>query len=258
MKNLIIIAGPCIIEGEETTFEIARKLAEISTATGQEIVFKASYRKANRTSSNSFSGIGDEAALEILKQVKKQFGFRIVTDVHESIECAKAAEVADIIQIPAFLCRQTALLVAAGETGKSVNIKKGQFLSPEAMKFAIEKVYSTGNKSVMLTERGTTFGYDSLIVDITAIPRMQAHGVPVIVDCTHSVQQPNQTSGVTGGNPLLIETIAKAATAAGSDGLFFEVHPAPPKSPSDAASILELSKFEAILRKCLAIRNVAV
>jgi len=250
MKELFVIAGPCIIESKPVSFQIAEELKRISTSLQLSIIYKASYRKANRTSVNSFSGIGDAEALQILRDVKRDFGFQILTDVHLPSECEAAAEVADILQIPAFLCRQTDLLLAAGKTGKTVNIKKGQFMSASAMKFSVEKVLSTQNNNIMLTERGNSFGYDALVVDFLGIPVMKAFGFPVIVDCTHSLQRPNQAGGVTAGNAGYAETIAMAAVATGANGLFFEVHPKPEASPSDASTIIALDELESILRKC--------
>ena len=225
--NFFLLAGPCVVESEELVMEVAEKVSAICRNLGIPYVFKSSYRKANRTSASSFTGLGDEKALSILGKVRSTFGLPTVTDIHAPAEAAMAAKEVDILQIPAFLCRQSDLLQAAGETGKIVNIKKGQFVSGAAMKFAVEKVRQTGNDKVMLTERGTTFGYQDLVVDYRNIPAMQAHGVPVVMDVTHSLQQPNQTSGVTGGHPQLIGTIAKAAIAAGADGLFIETHPNP-------------------------------
>ena len=244
-----MLAGPCVVENREITFEVARQAAAICKELGIPYFFKASYRKANRSSLHSFTGIGDEAALQILADVKSELGLPIVTDIHTEEEAARAAEVADIIQIPAFLCRQTSLLVAAAQTGKIVNIKKGQFLSPEAMKFAAQKVREAGNSHVMLTERGTSFGYQDLIVDFRGVKAMQENDCPVILDCTHSLQQPNQPAGVTGGHPELIETIAKAGIAVGFDGLFLETHPEPAKALSDGANMLPLNQLRDLLSK---------
>lgn len=253
-EPFFLIAGPCVVENREITFRVA----ETAAATCQELdipfFFKASYRKANRSSLRSFTGIGDEEALRILADVKRELGLRIVTDIHTEEEAPMAAEVADIIQIPAFLCRQTSLLVAAARTGKIVNIKKGQFLSPEAMRFAVEKVRDAGNSQVMLTERGTSFGYQDLIVDFRGVKAMQANNCPVILDCTHSLQQPNQPAGVTGGHPELIETIAKAGVAVGFDGLFLETHPEPAKALSDGANMLPLNELKPLLQKLVRIR----
>lgn len=226
-ENFFLMAGPCVIEGEDMALRIAEKIVGITERLHIPYVFKGSYRKANRSRLDSFTGIGDEKALKILRKVGETFDIPTVTDIHETTEAAMAAEYVDVLQIPAFLCRQTDLLVAAAETGKIVNIKKGQFLSPGAMQFAVQKVVDAGNDNVMITERGTTFGYTDLVVDFRGIPQMQTFGFPVIMDVTHSLQQPNQTSGVTGGLPALIETIAKAAIAIGTDGLFIETHPEP-------------------------------
>lgn len=254
-NNFILMAGPCIVEGEEICFDIARKIKAITDALEIPYIFKASYRKANRSRIDSFTGIGDENALKIIAAVGKEFDIPTVTDIHESAEAAMAAAYVDVLQIPAFLCRQTDLLIAAGRTNKIVNIKKGQFLSAESMKHAVQKVYDTGNKNVMLTERGTTFGYQDLVVDFRGIPVMQSFGVPVIMDCTHSLQQPNQSSGVTGGKPELIGTIAKAAIAVGADGLFIETHPDPANAKSDGANMLHLDKLEEMLIQLLKIRK---
>lgn len=254
--NFFLIAGPCVVENKDITFEIAEKCASICQKLSIPYFFKASYRKANRSSINSFSGIGDEAALRILEEVKKQFQLPIVTDIHLPEEAAIAAEVADVLQIPAFLSRQTDLLIAAAKTGKIVNIKKGQFLSPDSMQFAVEKVQQCGNTQVMLTERGTTFGYQDLIVDFRGIVAMKATGAPCVLDCTHSLQQPNQSSGVTGGQPKLIEIIAKAGIAVGFDGLFMETHTEPSKALSDGANMLPLHELENILIKLTNIRKV--
>ena len=233
--NFFLMAGPCAIEGEYMALRIAEKVVGITNKLNIPYIFKGSYRKANRSRLDSFTGIGDEKALKILRRVGDTFGIPTVTDIHETAEAAMAAEYVDILQIPAFLCRQTDLLVAAAKTRKIVNIKKGQFLSPGAMQFAVQKVADAGNDNVMITERGTTFGYTDLVVDYRGIPQMQQFGYPVIMDVTHSLQQPNQTSGVTGGLPTLIETIAKAAIAVGADGLFIETHPEPSKASRVAA-----------------------
>lgn len=253
--NFFLLAGPCVIEGEDMAMRIAEKCCDITSRLGIPYVFKGSYRKANRSRLDSFTGIGDEKALKILAKVGRTFGIPVVTDIHESHEAAMAAEYVDILQIPAFLCRQTDLLVAAAKTGKTVNIKKGQFLSPEAMKFAAQKVVEAGNSDVMLTDRGTMFGYQDLIVDYRSIPKMQAFGFPVILDCTHSLQQPNQTSGVTGGDPQMIETIAKAGVAVGADGLFMETHENPAIAKSDGANMLRLDLLEGLLTKLVRIRQ---
>lgn len=254
-KNFFLLAGPCVIEGEEMALRIAERIADITSRLDIPYVFKGSYRKANRSRLDSFTGIGDEKALKILRKVGETFHLPTVTDIHETHEAQMAAEYVDVLQIPAFLCRQTDLLVAAAHTGKVVNIKKGQFLSPGAMKFAIQKVVDAGNRNVMVTERGTTFGYTDLVVDFRGIPEMQSFGYPVIMDITHSLQQPNQTSGVTGGLPTLIETIARAAVAVGVDGLFIETHPEPSIAKSDGANMLQLDLLEGLLKKMVKIRE---
>ena len=253
--NFFLMAGPCVIEGEDMALRIAEKVVGITNNLNIPYIFKGSYRKANRSRLDSFTGIGDEKALKILRKVGETFGIPTVTDIHETTEAAMAAEYVDVLQIPAFLCRQTDLLVAAAKTGKIVNIKKGQFLSPGAMQFAVQKVADAGNDNVMITERGTTFGYTDLVVDYRGIPQMQQFGYPVIMDVTHSLQQPNQTSGVTGGLPALIETIAKAAIAVGADGLFIETHPEPSKAKSDGANMLQLDLLEGLLEKLVRIRK---
>ena len=254
-ENFFLLAGPCVIEGEEMAMRIAEKIVNITEKLKIPYVFKGSYRKANRSRLNSFTGIGDEKALKILRKVHETFGVPTVTDIHETHEAELAAEYVDILQIPAFLCRQTDLLVAAAHTGKIVNIKKGQFLSPSAMQFAAQKVADAGNNNIMLTERGTTFGYTDLVVDFRGIPQMQQFGYPVIMDATHSLQQPNQNSGVTGGMPNLIETIAKAAIAVGADGLFLETHPNPSQAKSDGANMLQLDLLEGLLTRLIRIRK---
>jgi 2-dehydro-3-deoxyphosphooctonate aldolase (KDO 8-P synthase) len=256
--SFFLLAGPCVVESEELVFEVAGKLAEICKRLRIPLVFKSSYRKANRTSATSFTGLGDNQAMKIIQAAGKKFSIPTVTDIHTEEEASIAAEYVDILQIPAFLCRQTELLIAAGKTGRIINVKKGQFVSGEAMRFAVEKIQNTGNNKVMLTERGTTFGYQDLVVDYRNIPAMQATGVPVIMDCTHSLQQPNQTSGVTGGNPQLIGTIAKAAIAAGADGLFIETHPDPACAKSDGANMLRLDLIEGMLQKLLKVRKAIV
>jgi len=257
-QNFFLIAGPCVVEGEELVMEVADKVSSICKKLGIPYIFKASYRKANRTSASSFTGIGDEQAMKLVKKVGDEYGLPTTSDIHAHDEAAEAAKYFDILQIPAFLCRQTDLLVAAAETGKIVNVKKGQFVSGEAMKFAVDKIQKAGNDKVMLTERGTTFGYHDLIVDYRNIPVMQGHNVPVVMDCTHSLQQPNQTSGVTGGNPHLIGTIAKAAIATGANGLFIETHPNPAVAKSDGANMLHLSKLEELLVQLVRIRKAVV
>jgi 2-dehydro-3-deoxyphosphooctonate aldolase (KDO 8-P synthase) len=253
--HFFLIAGPCAIEGEQMAFDIAGQVSEICHRLQIPYIFKGSYRKANRSKRDSFTGIGDEKALEILKKIGETFQVPTTTDIHTEPEAALAAQYVDILQIPAFLCRQTSLLVAAAQTGKVVNIKKGQFVSPEAMRFAAEKVQEEGNMNVILTERGTTFGYQDLIVDFRGIPVMRSFGVPVVLDCTHSLQQPNQSSGVTGGRPALIETIARAGIATGADGLFIETHPRPAEAKSDGANMLPLADLERILEGLLRIRR---
>ena len=256
--SFFLIAGPCVVESEALVFEVAEKVAAICKKLGIPYIFKASYKKANRTSASSFTGLGDDFGLKIIQKVGQQLALPTVTDIHSEAEAKMAAAYVDVLQIPAFLCRQTELLLAAGETGKIINVKKGQFVSGDAMRFAVEKVKSTGNEKVMLTERGTTFGYQDLVVDYRNIPIMQQNGVPVIMDCTHSLQQPNQTSGVTGGNPQLIGTIAKAAIAAGADGLFIETHPDPACAKSDGANMLRLDLLEILLVQLLKIRTAVI
>lgn len=253
--NFFLLAGPCVIEGEEMALRIAEHIVKVTDRLGIPYVFKGSYRKANRSRLDSFTGIGDEKALKVLEKVRQTFDIPVVTDIHAAQEAEMAAEYVDVLQIPAFLCRQTDLLVAAARTGKIVNIKKGQFLSPEAMRFAVEKVVEAGNDQVMLTERGTTFGYQDLVVDYRGIPEMQSFGYPVILDVTHSLQRPNQTSGVTGGMPQLIETIAKAGVAVGVDGLFMETHQDPSVAKSDGANMLKLDLLEGLLEKLVRIRK---
>ncbi|MDE5676479.1 3-deoxy-8-phosphooctulonate synthase [Phocaeicola sp.] len=253
--NFFLLAGPCVIEGEEMALRIAERVMTITDRLGIPYVFKGSYRKANRSRLDSFIGIGDEKALKILGKVRDTFGIPVVTDIHSAEEAAMAAGYVDVLQIPAFLCRQTDLLVAAARTGKIVNIKKGQFLSPGAMRFAANKVVEAGNDQVMLTERGTTFGYQDLIVDYRGIPEMQTLGFPVLLDVTHSLQQPNQTTGVTGGMPQLIETVAKAGVAVGVDGLFMETHEDPSVAKSDGANMLKLDLLEDLLVKLVRIRK---
>lgn len=256
--NFFLLAGPCVVENEELVMQVAEKVSTVCKNLGIPYVFKASYRKANRSSASSFTGIGDEAALQILGNVKKRFSLPVVSDIHAHEEAAIAANYVDILQIPAFLCRQTDLLIAAAQTGKIVNVKKGQFVSGEAMKFAVDKIKKAGNEKVMLTERGTTFGYQDLVVDYRNIPAMKAHSVPVIMDVTHALQQPNQASGVTGGNPQLIGTIAKAAIATGVDGLFIETHPNPSKALSDGANMLQLELLEGLLSQLIKIRKSVI
>ncbi|MFM7728756.1 MAG: 3-deoxy-8-phosphooctulonate synthase [Flavobacteriales bacterium] len=253
--NFILLAGPCVVESEELLMGVAEKVCAITDRLKIPYVFKSSYRKANRSRSDSFSGIGDEKALQLLRKVGDQFGVPVVTDIHTAEEASLAAQYVDVLQIPAFLCRQTDLLHAAGRTGKYVNIKKGQFLSPESMEHAVNKVKETGNQNIWLTERGTTFGYQDLVVDFRGIPTMKSYA-PVIMDCTHSLQQPNQASGITGGRPDLIETIARAAIAVGADGLFIETHPNPAVAKSDGANMLRLDLLEPMLERLAQLRSV--
>lgn len=255
-RELFLMAGPCVIEDTVSPLKIAERLKEICENLQLPFVFKASYRKANRSRLDSFTGIGDKEALKVLYEVKKRFDVPIVTDIHECCEASFAAEVADILQIPAFLCRQTDLLVAAAKTGKIVNIKKGQFLSPESMRYTVDKILQSGNSQVMLTDRGTFFGYQDLIVDVRSVPTMKQIGCPVVMDITHSLQKPNQTAGVSGGDPEMIETIARAAVAVGADGIFLETHPEPSKAKSDGKNMIELSKVEALLGRLKAIHNL--
>lgn len=257
-NSFFLIAGPCVVESEELVMEVADKVSGICRNLGIPYIFKASYRKANRTSAASFTGLGDVNGLELIGKVKEKYKLPATSDVHSAEETSLAAKYVDILQIPAFLCRQTDLLVAAAATGKIVNVKKGQFVSGEAMKFAVEKITNAGNDKVILTERGTTFGYQDLVVDYRNIPWMQQHGVPVVMDCTHSLQQPNQTSGVTGGNPQLIGTIAKAAIATGADGLFIETHPVPAQAKSDGANMLKLDLLEGLLEQLVRLRKAVV
>lgn len=257
-NQFFLLAGPCVIESEDMALRIAEKVINITQKLHIPYVFKGSYRKANRSRIDSFTGIGDEIALKILEKVRNTFDIPIVTDIHTVEEAELAATYVDILQIPAFLCRQTDLLIAAAKTGKIINIKKGQFLSPMAMEFAVNKVKDTGNKEVMITERGTTFGYHDLMVDFRGIPQMKTLKCPVILDATHSLQQPNQSSGVTGGNPQLIETIAKAGISVGADGLFIETHENPSIAKSDGANMLKLDLLEDLLVKLTKIREAVI
>lgn len=252
-NSFFLIAGPCIVENETMPLEIAKKIKAISDRLKIPFIFKASYKKANRSRLDSFTGIGDLRGLEIIHDVGNELNIPVLTDVHSADEAITAASFVDIIQIPAFLCRQTELLVAAAQTGKIVNIKKGQFLSAGAMKFAVDKVKESGNNKIMLTERGNSFGYGDLVVDFRGIPKMQSFDVPVVLDCTHALQVPNQNSGITGGQPEMIETIAKAGIATGVDGIFIETHPNPSKALSDGANMLALSQLENLLKKLLLI-----
>lgn len=252
---LTLMSGPCAVEELETCLLIAKELKKLTAKYGIRYIFKASYKKANRTSLNSFTGIDEDQALEILAKVRSKVGVETITDVHESKDPAKVSKFVDHLQIPAFLCRQTDLLIAAGETGCGINIKKGQFLSPEAMKFPLEKIQSTGNNKAWLCERGTTFGYQELIVDATSISRMKELGAPVIMDCTHATQKPNRTVGTTGGDPGMIETLALSAVATGADGLFIESHPNPSVARSDSATMLALKHMDTLLAKVMKVRE---
>ena len=254
-QNFFLMAGPCAIEGEDIALRIAEKIIKITDKLEIPYIFKGSFKKANRSRKDSFTGMGDEKALKILEKIGKEFNIPTVTDIHESTDAAMAAAYVDVLQIPAFLCRQTDLLVAAAETGKFVNVKKGQFLSAGSMKFAVDKIIESGNSNVILTDRGNTFGYQDLIVDYRGIPEMRSFNVPVVMDCTHSLQQPNQASGVTGGKPALIETIAKAAIAVGADGLFIETHDDIKNAKSDAANMLDLTLLEDLLKKLIRVRQ---
>ena len=253
--NFFLIAGPCVVESEELIFEVAEKVAAVCEKLQIPYIFKASYRKANRTSASSFTGLGDETALNMMAKVGSHFQLPTITDIHAHEEAAIAAKYVDVLQIPAFLCRQTDLLIAAAQTGKIVNVKKGQFVNGESMKFAVEKIQKARNQKVMLTDRGNTYGYNDLIVDYRNIPIMQNQQVPVVMDCTHSLQKPNQSGGVTGGDPQMIETIAKAAIAVGADGLFIETHPNPAVAKSDGANMLRLDLMEDLLSKLIKIRK---
>ncbi len=254
-RNFFLLAGPCVIEGEKMALEIAATIADTAHKLNIPFIFKGSYRKANRSRLDSFTGIGDLEALRILRKVKEETGVPVVTDIHSAPEAAMAAEFVDVLQIPAFLCRQTDILVAAAATGKTVNIKKGQFLSAEAMQFAVQKVREAGNDDVCVTERGVTFGYQDLIVDFRGIPVMKSFGCPVILDATHSLQQPNQSAGVTGGRPEMIETICRAGIATGCDGLFLETHPDPSRAKSDGANMLALHLLPELLLKLSRLRE---
>lgn len=254
-RHFFLIAGPCVVEGQSLIDEVADTVSGLCRELGIPYVFKASYRKANRSSAGSFTGLGDAEALAMLSALRDRTGLPVTTDIHAADEASLAAVHADILQIPAFLCRQTDLLQAAAATGRIVNVKKGQFLSGDAMRFAAEKIRLAGNENVILTERGNSFGYQDLVVDFRNIPLMQAHGAPVVMDCTHSLQQPNQASGVTGGNPGMIGTIARAAIAAGADGLFIETHPDPASAKSDGANMLRLDRMRPLLESLVRIRK---
>jgi 2-dehydro-3-deoxyphosphooctonate aldolase (KDO 8-P synthase) len=253
--QFFLMAGPCVIEGEDMALRIAEQVKAMTDKLQIPYIFKGSYRKANRSRLDSFTGIGDETALRILQKVGREIGVPTVTDIHESGEAAFAAEYVDVLQIPAFLCRQTDLLIAAAKTGKVVNVKKGQFLNGEAMQWAVDKIQQSGNPHVILTDRGNSFGYSDLVVDFRNLPAMRSFGVPVVMDVTHSLQRPNQSSGVTGGQPALIETIAKAAIAVGADGLFIETHPTPATALSDGANMLPLDQLQRLLEKLTRVRD---
>jgi 2-dehydro-3-deoxyphosphooctonate aldolase (KDO 8-P synthase) len=254
-KNFFLIAGPCVVESKDICFQIAENIVSISNKYKIPYIFKASYKKANRSKLDSFTGIGDKEALAILKKIKEKFNIPVLTDIHSVDEAALAAQYVDVLQIPAFLCRQTELLIAAAKTGKAVNIKKGQFMSPESIKFAAHKVLLSGNKKVMLTERGTMFGYQDLIIDYRGIIDMQKMNLPVVLDITHSLQQPNQDAGISGGRPELAETVARAGIAVGVDGIFLETHPEPDRSKSDGLSMIKLSELEKLLARLVKIRS---
>jgi 2-dehydro-3-deoxyphosphooctonate aldolase (KDO 8-P synthase) len=257
-NSFFLIAGPCVVESEELLDSVASIVSSLCSKMGIPYIFKASYRKANRTSGGSFTGIGDHPALALVQKTGRKYQLPTTSDIHAHDEAAPAAAFVDVLQIPAFLCRQTDLLISAAITGKVINVKKGQFLSGQAMKFAAEKIRKAGNDKIIFTERGTTFGYQDLVVDYRNIPWMQELGVPVVMDCTHSLQQPNQTSGITGGNPKLISTIAMAAIAAGADGLFIETHPDPSHALSDGATMLKLDLLEGLLAKLVKLRKAVV
>lgn len=253
--KFFLIAGPCAVESEDICFEIAEQLVAVTSELNIPFIYKASFKKANRTKLDSFITIGEEKALQILSDVKAHFNIPILTDVHETTDCDKVKDIVDVIQIPAFLCRQTDLLLAAGKTGKTVNIKKGQFVSADMMQFAVEKVLSTGNNNILLTERGTLFGYNDLIVDFRNIPLMRQTGFPVIFDATHSVQQPNKSEGISGGKPEFIETLSKCAIAAGADGIFMETYPNPEQALSDGANMLSLSEVKGLMEKLIRMKS---
>jgi 2-dehydro-3-deoxyphosphooctonate aldolase (KDO 8-P synthase) len=253
--NFFLIAGPCVVENDSTPFLVAEKVLVICDRLKIPYIFKASFKKANRSKLDSFQGIGDVKAMNIIRQVGEKFNIPTLTDIHTEADAVRAAEYVDVLQIPAFLCRQTDLLIAAARTGKPVNIKKGQFVSPESMKFAVDKVVQSGNPNVFLTERGTTFGFNDLVVDFRGIPVMKSLGVPVVLDVTHSLQIPNRASGTSGGHPQFIETLAKAGIAAGTDGIFLETHPDPASAKSDGENMLHLDLLEGLLEKLVRVRN---
>lgn len=255
--TFFLIAGPCVIEDPKSPFDIAERLLEITEKLNIPFAFKASYRKANRSRVDSFTGIGDWEGLEILGEIGKKYNIPVVTDIHNETEAATAAQYVDVLQIPAFLCRQTSLLAAAAETGKVVNVKKGQFLSPEAMEHAVDKIRYYHGKNIMITERGTTFGYQDLVVDFRSVPIMKRNNVPVVVDITHSLQRPNQPSGISGGNPEMIETIGRAAVSVCADGIFMETHPDPKNAKSDGANMLPLDLAEPLLEKLVKIHQIS-
>ena len=257
-RGFLLIAGPCVVEGRDMIMHIAEHIRGLSEKYQLPFVFKASYRKANRSRMDSFTGIGDEKALKILREAGEQFSIPVITDVHSPEEAMLVAEFVDVLQVPAFLCRQTDLLVACAKTGRTVSVKKGQFLSPESMKFAVDKVTESGNRQVLITERGTTFGYQDLVVDFRGIPIMKQFGYPVILDVTHSLQQPNQSSGITGGKPELIEKMALAGIAVGADGIFLETHPDPSSAKSDGANMLRMALLDELLRKLNLVRDIII
>lgn len=253
--NFFLIAGPCVVESRELCFNVASQIRDITDKLKIPYIFKSSYKKANRSRLDSFTGIGEKEGLEILRDIRKELGIPVLTDIHSVEEAYFASGYTDVLQIPAFLCRQTDLLVAAAKTGKVINIKKGQFISPESMKFAVDKVLQSGNNNIIITDRGTMFGYNDLIVDFRGLVEMKKMGCPIVLDVTHSLQQPNQVSGVTGGKPEMIETLARAAVATGVDGLFIETHPQPEIAKSDGANMLRLDKLETLLKKLVIIRK---